>query len=528
MRIRRIVPVLVLLVALVLIQGGRAVSRGQSGGGADSNLRLLAEAIAKVRTQYVDDLETEEITESAIRGMLRSLDPYSVYLDPDDFTNLRIGTSGNYEGLGIQISIRDGFLTVIAPFEGTPADRAGIIAGDRIVEIDTESTESMTLDDAVHLMRGSRGTKVMLKVARGRDHRLIDIEVTRDVIELKSVPYAFRDPSGVGYVRVSSFSENTGRDLRRAIDSLRREDVSGLILDLRGNPGGLLDQAVEVAECFVESGQVIVETRGRNRRDQRQYSSRSRHVYDDLQLVVMIDRGSASASEIVAGAIQDWDLGLVVGNTSFGKASVQTVLSLSDGSAMKLTTAKYYTPSGRSIQRDERREDARVTASVDGSGHERHIDERDSFYTSMGREIYGGGGITPDLDMEPTEYPDLVYDIARTGMLREFVAEMLERQPEWHPSDDIVAAEVERLEQLIEQNDELTPSAAELDLAMPHLRRGLRREASRRSESDLAAWRIALEGDRQYQETLKLFDEAGTLEQMFKLADGRQQTDPGQ
>ncbi|MGD8396352.1 MAG: S41 family peptidase, partial [Candidatus Eiseniibacteriota bacterium] len=424
MRSRRIIPVLVILIVLIL--GGRAVSTGQVRGSVDPNLRLLAEAIAKVRTQYVDEMTTDEITHDAIRGMLSALDPYSVFLDPDDFTNLRIGTSGNYEGLGIQISIRDGFLTVIAPFEGTPAYRAGVLAGDRIVEIDGESTEAMTLDDAVHHMRGPRGTSVELQVARGRDSRLIDIEVQRDVIELKSVPYAFVDPDGIGYVRISSFSEHTARDLRDAIERLDDENMHGLILDLRGNPGGLLDQAVEVAECFVPAGKLVVETRGRNRRDQREYRSRSRHVYEDLQLVVMIDRGSASASEIVSGAVQDWDLGLVVGQTSFGKASVQTVLSLSDGSAIKLTTAKYYTPSGRSIQSDHRRVEPRVTAGIDDSGAEHHVDDRDIFYTSMGREILAGGGITPDLEIEGADYADVVYDVARAGLWQEFAPGFLE------------------------------------------------------------------------------------------------------
>jgi carboxyl-terminal processing protease len=511
--------VIVLLVVLVL--GGRAVSQGQVGSGVDPNIRLLAEAIAKVRSQYVDEMGTDEIVENAIRGMLSSLDPYSVYLDTDDFTNLRIGTQGNYEGLGIQISIRDGFLTVIAPFEGTPAFRAGIIAGDRIVEIDGQSTESMTLDDAVHLMRGPKGSSVELKVARGRDRRLLDIPVERDVIVLKSVPYAFRDPDGIGYVRVSSFSENTGKDLRRAIENLRDEGIHGLVLDLRGNPGGLLDQAVAVAECFVPSGKMIVETRGRNRRDQRQYNSRSRNVYDELPLVVMIDRGSASASEIVSGAIQDWDLGLVIGKTSFGKASVQTVLTLSDGSAMKLTTAKYYTPSGRSIQRDERREDPRVTAAIDDSGAEMHIDDRELFLTSMGREIRGGGGIAPDVEIDGVEYPDLMYDILRAGLLGEFSRDLLSRHSDWRPPAALPAGEVERFATFMRDVGEIDFTDDAFEEARDLIELGIRRETVRLAETDLAAWKVHLEGDLQYQEARDLLQEAGTLEKMFELADSR-------
>ncbi len=510
-----------LLLAVVLF--GLA-NRGASGRNKvspnDPDVKLLAEAIARVQAQYVDELSTEEITSNAIRGMLSALDPYSVFLDEEDFTNLRIGTTGNYEGLGIQISIRDGFLTVIAPFEGTPAFRAGILAGDRIIQIDEESTESMTLNDAVDRMRGRRGTSVALKVARGRDHRVLDIDVTRDVIELKSVPYVFLDDRNIGYVRVSSFAENTGRDVRRAIGGLIEDGAVGLIVDLRGNPGGLLDQAVEVAECFVPSGKMIVETRGRHRREDRQYDSRSRRTYD-LPLVVMIDQGSASASEIVSGAVQDWDLGLVLGNTSFGKASVQSVIGLSDGSALKLTTAKYYTPSGRLIQREERRDEPKVTSAIDNEGHEYEIDDAERFHTAGGRPIRAGGGISPDIDVERPEYSDLVYDLERLGLFRTYAVDMTERLNSWQASEPLPDGELERFKAHVIAGGELEFTDEAFGEAADYAALALRREAARRQAGDLAAWRIQLEADEQYLEAATLFDEARSLHELLELADGR-------
>jgi carboxyl-terminal processing protease len=514
-----------LTVILGLFLGGWALGLGQARID-EARLKVLEEALAKVRSQYVDSLSDSVLVERALSGLLYQLDPYSQYLDRQEFTNLRIGTSGTYHGLGIVISLRDGFLTVISPLEGTPAYRMGIMAGDRIIAINDQSTEGISLNEAVEKMRGPKGTTVKIAVARGRDFRRIEYEVERDVIELKSVPYTFVDSERIAYIRVSQFSEDTARDLERALVRVEEAGARGLLLDLRSNPGGLLTQAVEVSEKFVSAGKPVVETRGRVRGQNREYQSRARKVHDKIPVVVMVDGGSASASEIVAGAIQDWDLGLIVGTTTFGKGSVQTVLDLSDGSAVKLTTARYYTPSGRSIHRDERRIDQpKVTAGVDAEGKEHHADDREIHHTAMGRTVYGGGGITPDITLESEPLPELVENIERLGLFQEFATELLKRRPQWKATDRPGEDEIERFAELLRQQEkEFKFSSEELAEVKPHLERGIRREVAKRLDGDLAWWRIRLEGDRQYQEARKLFDEAPTLRALFQLADSRRES----
>jgi carboxyl-terminal processing protease len=522
MRARRRFVSILTFVSLLFI-GGWALGRGPRID--DHYLQLLDEALTKVRSQYVEEMPDSALVNQVLHGFLGELDPYSQYLDRQEFTNLRIGTSGTYHGLGIVISLRDGFLTVISPIEGTPAYRLGIMAADRIIEIDGESTEGFSLNDAVDRMRGPKGTSVSLLVARGRDFRRIEFDVVRDKIQLRSVPYAFIDEGGIGYIRVSQFAEETTNDLEAALRRLEREGAHALIIDLRSNPGGLLTQAVEVSEQFVDRGKVVVETRGRQRGQNRSYASRSRLVHDKLPLVVLVNGGSASASEIVAGAIQDWDLGLIVGTTTFGKGSVQTVIDLSDGSAIKLTTAKYYTPSGRCIHRDERRVDPTVTAAVDEEGHERHRDDREIHHTAMGREVYGGGGIAPDIEIEALERPNLVVDIERMGLFYEFTTELLEKRPEWQLSDRPGDREIEDMAALVRQREpdlELTDEA--LTEARPYIERGIRREVARRLRDDQAAWQVMLEGDHQYQEAKKLFDEASDLKALLQLSDARRET----
>ena len=529
MRIPRILPLL--LVMLLLLVGGWALGLGQARG-EDPRLRLIDEVLGKVRSQYVEELPDSVIAERLLNGFFGELDPYSQFLDRAEFTNLRIGTSGSYHGLGIVISLRDGFLTVISPMEGTPAYRMGIMAGDRIIEIDGESTEGFSLNDAVERMRGEKGTKVKLTIARGRDFRRIEYEVTREKIELKSVPYSFSDKDGIAYIRVSQFAEETNHDLGRELANAQKAGARGLILDLRANPGGLLTQAVEVSEQFVPQGKLIVETRGRQRSQNRGYTSRARQNFDRIPVIVLVNEGSASAAEIVAGAIQDWDLGLIAGQTTFGKGSVQTVIDLSDGSAIKLTTAKYYTPSGRCIHREERRSTPTVTAGVDAEGHERHIQDRDMHHTAMGREVYGGGGVSPDIVLEEAELPEVVVDIERRALFYEFTTEFLKRHPQWKASNPIGDAEVGEFLTFARERDaedsDLRLSEPDLVASRPEIERGMRREIARRIDSDLAAWKVILEGDRQYQEAKKLFDEAHTLRELFQLADGRRETPESQ
>lgn len=304
----------------------------------------------RVRSEYVDKVDDQTLIRGAIDGMLSSLDPHSAYLDARDFQNLRTQTEGSYGGLGLTVSMEDGAVKVIAPTEDSPGDRAGIKAGDYITHIDSQLIYGGTLDEAVDRMRGRPGTKIKLTLVRpGRD-KPFDVTLQREIIRLKPVKWEIKDK--VGIININSFSKTTGESVRAALTAINKASGGrplGYVVDLRSNPGGLLDQAIEVSDAFLERGE-IVSQRGRESGDIERYFARSGDLAQGLPIIVLVDSGSASAAEIVAGALQDQRRGLVMGETTFGKGSVQTLLQLTDDSALRLTTARYYTPSGRSVQ----------------------------------------------------------------------------------------------------------------------------------------------------------------------------------
>ena len=312
-------------------------------------LNLFGEAFEKIKNNYVEEVDVKELIEAAIEGMLSSLDPHSTYLNSDELNELKIQTKGEFGGLGIEVTIEEGFVKVIAPIDDTPASKAGIVSGDLITHIDGDSILGMSLSDAVSLMRGKVGSKIKLTIRRNRTET-INIEIIRDIIELKSVK--FRLENGVGYIRLSSFNQKVDEEIKDAIKKIEKQASSkilGYVLDLRNNPGGLLDQAVNVTDIFLPQGE-IVSTRGRNKNDGSRFNAAKKDMISGLPLVVLINQGSASASEIVAGALQDHKRAIIMGTKSFGKGSVQTILPSGDNVAIKLTTARYYTPSGKSIQ----------------------------------------------------------------------------------------------------------------------------------------------------------------------------------
>jgi carboxyl-terminal processing protease len=312
-------------------------------------LKLFSDVLNLVQENYVEKVESKKLIYGAISGMLRELDPHSSFLRPEDYKELQIETKGKFGGIGIEITIRDNVLTVVAPLEGTPADRAGIEANDKIVRIDGEPTQDMTLMEAVQKMRGPRGTNVKLTVVREGERKPLEFALTRDVIVIQSVRSRTLE-KGYGYIRISSFQSGTINDLQKALKKLEQENkpLQGLILDLRNNPGGLLDQAVEVSDEFLDKG-LIVYTDGRLEGQRMQFEAEKDEPHN-YPLVVLVNNGSASASEIVAGALQDHKRAVILGESTFGKGSVQTVIPLNDGSAIRLTTSLYYTPKGRSIQ----------------------------------------------------------------------------------------------------------------------------------------------------------------------------------
>jgi carboxyl-terminal processing protease len=314
-------------------------------------LRTFSDVFGRIKNDYVVDVDDKELIENAIRGMLSGLDPHSSYLDAEEFTELQVGTTGQFGGLGIEVGMEDGFVKVIAPIDDTPAQRAGVQAGDLIIRLDDTPVKGMTLSEAVKVMRGKPGSDIELTIVREGLDQPLNLTITRDVIKVKSVKARMLEP-GFGYLRISQFQSKTAENLVTAIEKLKKENegpLKGMVLDLRNNPGGVLNGAVAVSDAFLEKG-MIVYTEGRIADSSLRFNATPDDVINGAPLVVLVNQGSASASEIVAGALQDHKRAIIVGSRTFGKGSVQTILPLSSNSALKLTTARYYTPSGRSIQ----------------------------------------------------------------------------------------------------------------------------------------------------------------------------------
>jgi len=313
------------------------------------DLQAFTEVFSRIKSDYVESVDDKSLIEDAIRGMLSGLDPHSAYLDTSEFGDLKIGTTGQFGGLGIEVGMENGFVKVISPIDDTPAARAGIQASDLIIKLDDKPVKGMTLNDAVKIMRGEPNTDIVLTIVREGESKPLVITITREIIRVKSVKNRMLEP-GYGYVRITNFQSRTTTDLLKAISDLQKETtLEGLILDLRNNPGGVLNGAVGVSDAFINSG-LIVYTEGRIEDSSHRYQATPGDSLNGSPLVVLINGGSASASEIVAGAIQDHKRGIIMGTKSFGKGSVQTIQELRNGSAVKLTTARYFTPSGRSIQ----------------------------------------------------------------------------------------------------------------------------------------------------------------------------------
>jgi len=316
-----------------------------------AQLQNFTNIYARIKADYVEKVDDKTLLTHAIRGMLSGLDPHSSYLDPEQYQELRIGTTGQFGGLGIQVGMEDGFVKVIAPIDDTPAYRAGLEAGDLIIRLDDKPVKGMTLDEAVKLMRGEPGSDIELTIVRTGADKPFQVTITRDIIKVKSVKNRMLEPD-FGYVRISNFQSKTGSHLLDAINKLTKEnknDLKGLILDLRNNPGGVLHAAAEVSDLFLHKGKIVY-TEGRIENSYMEFNAKPGDVLDGAPLIVLINSGSASASEIVAGALQDHKRGIIVGTKSFGKGSVQTIQELPSGGAVKMTTARYYTPNGTSIQ----------------------------------------------------------------------------------------------------------------------------------------------------------------------------------
>lgn len=336
------------LTALILSRWSLLESVGAEEGAHYKRLKVFAEAITLLKENYVEDVDDKDLIYGAIKGMLSSLDPHSSFMTPEAYKDMQVDTKGEFGGLGIQIGIKDNMLTIIAPIEDTPAFRAGVKAGDRIIRINGESTKDMSIYDAVSKLRGQKGTPVTITIMREGFEKPEDITIIRDIIKIKSVRSKILD-DGIGYIRLLQFQQKTASELEDTLIMLQKDNINSLILDLRNNPGGLLNSAVDVASYFLPPEKLVVSIKGK-RDETVDFSTTGDKHYLDYPMVVLVNEGSASASEIVAGALRDWERAMVLGTKTFGKGSVQTVIPLSDGSALRLTTALYYTPKGTSIQ----------------------------------------------------------------------------------------------------------------------------------------------------------------------------------
>lgn len=312
-------------------------------------IELFSDALAIIQTDYVDEPDSKELIYGALKGLLSSLDPHSQFMDPDTFNELKVDTEGKFGGIGIEITLKDGLLTIITPIEDTPAWKAGLKSGDRIVKINKDLTREITLIEAVKKMRGKPGEPVNLTILRESEKKLLDFKIVRDIIKIKDIKEARILENGIAYIRLVEFREDTGKNMDIALGRLNKEGMNALILDLRNNPGGLLDAAVKVTERFIEKGQTIVTTKSRIKQQNMEIISQGKNPILNIPMVVLINDGSASGSEIVASALKDHKRAIIMGTKSFGKGSVQTVVPLSDGSALRLTTSKYFSPLGNQI-----------------------------------------------------------------------------------------------------------------------------------------------------------------------------------
>jgi carboxyl-terminal processing protease len=528
--------ILLLLVVLSPVLG-LADAPAQSGDRRESksnakthyeNLELFGAVYERLMRNYVDELDPEEVIERAIDAMLKDLDPHSQLLTEEVYDDLMTSTQGEFGGLGIQIVVRDGYPTVVSPIDGTPASRLGIRGGDQIVEIEGESTEGWRSSQAVKHLRGPKGSKVNIGIKRPGREKILPFTITRDIIKVESVPYAFMldEDAGVGYVRISNFARNTRHELDQKLAQLEKQGMHSLIIDLRFNPGGLLSAATDVSELFLDQGDLIVYTQGRLAQQNMSYyaSGRAGRKWQKRPLVVLVNGSSASASEILAGAIQDHDVGVIAGQNTFGKGSVQTIFEIGPTKALKLTTAKYYTPSGRSIHRERTRDGELVENGelADDEGAETEVEE--SYTTDGGRRVFGGGGIRPDLEIEPTLLSDFAVALERDALFFHFVNEWLINHEEPGLDFEVTDEMVDKLVAIADGREELPGFFEDMELEMSselfednrdYLEEGIRREMVRRTHSNAEAYRVSLEKDGQVRKVIEILRENPTHEELF-------------
>jgi len=471
----------------------------------EKSMELLTSVLDKVMENYVEEPVPAELIESALKGMVSSLDPHSQFLVPDEYKDLMVGTRGEFGGLGIEIAIKDNVLTVISPIVGTPAYRIGIQAGDRIIKIEGEPTEGITTHGAVKKLRGKPGTQVTITISREGEEEPIDYTITREIIKIDNVPYYDIIDTDIGYIKLVTFSRNAGRNVRKAVEDLENRGAKKILLDLRWNAGGLLSEAVDVADEFISKDKMIVYQRGRIKDANEEFKARRNSKYGEYPLIILVNEGSASASEIVSGAVQDWDRGLIVGTNTFGKGSVQRIYPLRGGYAIKLTTAKYHAPSGRSIHKDEL------------SAEEDTLKEM-IFHTlgRMHRDVKGSGGITPDIIVEEEKLKGFKTELWRKRVFFDFAVKYTAYHKDIKRSfevDDDILKDFKKLldEKKIEYTDE------DFSSSMDFIKRRLRGQILANVFGKKELYAATLEGDPVVERAIELLSKVSDTEGLFSL-----------
>ena len=481
-------------------------------------MKEYTDLLNAVNAWSAEDIGSDKFVYASIDGMLRALDPHTSFLEPKEYTDMQDRQKGTFYGLGILVTKRNDQVTVITPLEGTPAARLGIRAGDVISDVEGVSTDDLSLDEVVKRLKGPKGTTVNIKIKRIGMKEPIPLTITRAAIPTNSISNVLMLRPGVGYIRIKDFTSTTVRELDEAIEKLDGQGMQKLVLDLRMNPGGLLDAAVGVSDHFLDKGQMIVYTKGRTADSAQEYVAPGKHVRFDKPLVVLVNRGSASASEIVAGAVQDHDRGLVVGETTWGKGLVQSVYTLQYGAGLALTTSKYFTPAGRNIQRDYSSVYDYYMADEAENGPEVPLDQRQQFKTDTGRIVFGGGGITPDvLVKQPT--------LSRTTQLLEvrsaifnYAVEYAAKHPELTKDVAITPAIVEDFIRHAVEHEIANESDIRDAMLKPadrnFVERALKAEIVAAKYGFDASYPYRLQGDAQVEKALEMFPEAQKLATM--------------
>ena len=411
---KKYIMFLIIVLSLLLSKGKKEIKFNNDENYEDY-IELFESSFNKLKVNFVDSVNESEMIKSGIKGMMKNLDPYTKLLEDNSLESFDILRKGKYGGVGIQIGLRRDTLTVLSPMEDSPAYSEGIIAGDKIMKVDSTFTKGLNVSDASNLIKGEVGSSVILGIYRPSTKEEIDFELTRSNIIVKHVPYWGVDKNNVGYIRITRFSRNASKDFKKGLEELQKQDINGLVIDLRGNSGGLLSNAINILDYLCERGELLLSSKGKTNRSNKEWKSRRKPILDiDTPIVVLVNKGSASASEIVAGALQDLDRAVVIGQNTFGKGLVQHMYDLNDTITLKITTSKYYLPSGRLIQKQDYLDNGFLT---DG------LDKRDSLFTTKGgRLVEGGNGIAPDIKTTRNVLSPYVQELWRQGVFLSFAA----------------------------------------------------------------------------------------------------------